>query len=223
MVNKQLIISSLLSLVFVLTAFVVSAEVSVDAGKQLFKANCAQCHNRNMKDNLTGPALGGVQERWAGREELLYGWIRNSQSVIASGDPYAVDLYNTWNKVLMNPFPNLTDDEIGSILAYVDAVYTGTEGGAAAAGPVAVVEQPKTNYTLIYGVLALLLALIALSLATSSVRPTPPARPRCKSNRCRARNASTANMAGSTGGTVSGTSPPSINARSAPISPIPPC
>ncbi|HRW76688.1 MAG TPA: cytochrome c, partial [Saprospiraceae bacterium] len=98
--NKQLIISSLLSLVFVLTAFVVSAEVSVDAGKQLFKANCAQCHNRNMKDNLTGPALGGVQERWAGREELLYGWIRNSQSVIASGDPYAVDLYNTWNKVL---------------------------------------------------------------------------------------------------------------------------
>lgn len=165
MVNKQLIISSLLSLVFVLTTFVVSAEVSVDAGKQLFKANCAQCHNRNMKDNLTGPALGGVQERWAGREELLYAWIRNSQSVIASGDPYAVDLYNTWNKVLMNPFPNLTDDEIGSILAYVDAVYTGTEGGAAAVGPVAVVEQPKTNYTLIYGVLALLLALIALILA----------------------------------------------------------
>lgn len=166
MVNKRLIISSLLSLVFLLTAFVGSAEVSVDSGKQLFKANCAQCHNRNMKDNLTGPALGGITERWAGREELLYSWIRNSQSVIASGDPYAVDLYNTWNKVLMNPFPNLTDDEIGSILAYVDAVYTGTEGGnAAATAAVAVVEQPKTNYTLIYGVLALLLALIALILA----------------------------------------------------------
>ena len=166
MVNKRLIISSLLSLVFLLTAFVGSAEVSVDAGKQLFKANCAQCHNRNMKDNLTGPALGGVTERWAGREELLYGWIRNSQSVIASGDPYATDLYNTWNKVLMNPFPNLTDDEIGSILAYVDAVYTGTEGGNAAAATTAVaVEQPKTNYTLIYSVLAILLALITLILA----------------------------------------------------------
>ena len=166
MVHKNLITSILLSLMVLMTVGVAQAEVSVDLGKQLFKANCAQCHNRNMKDNLTGPALGGVQERWAGREELLYAWIRNSQAVIASGDPYAVELYNTWNKVLMNPYPDLTDDEIGSLLAYVDAVYTGADGGGAAAQQVAVaVEKPKTNYLLIYGVLAALLAIIALILA----------------------------------------------------------
>ena len=34
-------------------------------GKDLFKNNCAACHNRDMQSNLTGPALGGVQERWA--------------------------------------------------------------------------------------------------------------------------------------------------------------
>ena len=39
-----------------------------EAGKDLFVANCAACHNKNMKDNLTGPALGArlkeLQRRW---------------------------------------------------------------------------------------------------------------------------------------------------------------
>ena len=167
MVNMQLITKPLVLIAFLLSAISVNGEVSVDLGKQLFKANCAQCHNRNMKDKLTGPALGGVQERWVGKETVLYSWIRNSQAVIASGDPYAVAIYNEWNKVLMNPFPNLTDDEIASILTYVDAVYTGKEGGAAAptAGAATLAPQPKTNYGLIYGSLALLLALIAIVMA----------------------------------------------------------
>jgi hypothetical protein len=41
------------------------ASVDIAAGKTLFKNQCASCHNKNMKDKLTGPALGGVQERWA--------------------------------------------------------------------------------------------------------------------------------------------------------------
>ena len=55
-------------------------------GKVLFKNNCASCHNKNMKDDLTGPALGGFQERWADYpKEDLYSWIRNSQAMISSG------------------------------------------------------------------------------------------------------------------------------------------
>lgn len=167
MVNKCLLFSFLIAVVSLWSSTALPAQPSITAGKDLFKANCAQCHNRNMKDKLTGPALGGTQERWAGREDLLYAWIRNSQAVIASGDPYAVALYNEWNKVLMNPFPNLTDDDIASILLYVDAVYTGTEGGtpAPAGDAVAVAEKPKTNYFLIYAVLAVLLAIIAVVLA----------------------------------------------------------
>ena len=97
--------------------------IKVSLGKSLFKSNCAQCHNKNMKDDLTGPALGGVTERWAGRDTLLFAWIRNSQAVIADGDKYSVELYEKWNKTLMNPFPNLTDDDIKSILLYVDGQY----------------------------------------------------------------------------------------------------
>lgn len=91
-------------------------------GKKLFKQNCAACHNKNMRDDMTGPALKGTTERWAGREELLYAWIRNSAQVIASGDPYSVALYNKYNKSVMTAFPNLTDDDIKALLEYIESV-----------------------------------------------------------------------------------------------------
>ena len=54
-------------------------------GKNLFKLNCAVCHNRNMVDDMTGPALAGIKEGWAEYpREDLYQWIRNSQQLIAN-------------------------------------------------------------------------------------------------------------------------------------------
>jgi len=130
-------------------------------GKELFKANCASCHNKNMKDDLTGPALGGVQERWAGREKILYSWIRNSQIVVASGDAYSVGLYNKWNKSVMTNFPNLKDDDIANILEYIDGTYTGKLGGAPAVAATAAVGAKEEESNLIYWILAGVLALIA--------------------------------------------------------------
>ncbi len=146
----------------------VQAEVSPAVGKTLFKQQCAQCHNKNMKDDLTGPALGGVQQRWEGREEILYAWIRNSQAVIASGDEYAVNLYNKWDKTLMNPFPNLTDDEIASLLVYIDNMYT---AGCAeppcqtVTGPTDNIAVEETNNTPLYIVLMVILGILALVLS----------------------------------------------------------
>jgi cytochrome c2 len=39
-------------------------------GKTLFINNCAQCHNKNMKDKLTGPALYNWRAYWADENEL---------------------------------------------------------------------------------------------------------------------------------------------------------
>ena len=145
-----------------LFSFSLSIAADVKVGKDLFKANCAQCHNKNMKDDLTGPALGGVQARWAGREKVLHNWIRNSQSVIASGDPYAVALYNKYNKTLMNPFPQLKDDEIESILAYIDVQFKTPAGPAKAPeGSTQKVEE-KSSGTVLYWIIAGVLALIVL-------------------------------------------------------------
>ena len=114
----------------VLLAFVAAFSApDIEKGKDLFKNNCAACHNKNMKDALTGPALGGTQERWSGyAKEDLYSWIRNSQSQIKSGHPKATELWNQFKPTVMTAFPNLTDDDIESILLYVDGVYKGTYG-----------------------------------------------------------------------------------------------
>lgn len=72
-----------------------------------------------MKSRLTGPALGGVTDRWES-DELLYAFIRNSQKVIVSKDEYAVALFNEYDKSVMTSFPELTDEEIEAILDYVE-------------------------------------------------------------------------------------------------------
>lgn len=134
-----------------------------EVGKELFTANCASCHNKNMKDKLTGPALGGAQGRW-GDDKALYSWIRNSQALIGTGQPRAVELWNTWKPTLMNSFTGLKDDDIASILLYIEDVYT-----KPAPGPVAPVAGGTTptedsgSMWLFVG-LGLLLALLAFAL-----------------------------------------------------------
>ena len=90
-------------------------------GKALFKNNCASCHNKDMKSKMTGPALGGVSERWAAYpKEDLYNWIRSSQQMIAEGHPRALEMWDEWKPTVMNNFPALTDEDIENILAYIE-------------------------------------------------------------------------------------------------------
>lgn len=92
------------------------AEPTVAAGKTLFQNQCASCHNKNMKDDLTGPALGGFDTRWSAfSRDDLYSWIHNSQAMIASGHPRAVELWNKWKPTVMTSFPAFTDEEIESL------------------------------------------------------------------------------------------------------------
>jgi len=143
---------------------VLSAESTVDAGKTLFLNQCASCHNKNMKDNLTGPALGGVEERWAEfPAEDLYAWIRNSQAMIASGHPRATELWNKWKPTVMNSFPALTDEEIGSLLLYINDQFTKVPAAAApvagagpASGPV------QSSKYLLYALVAILLVVVGV-------------------------------------------------------------
>ena len=92
-------------------------------GKKLFKENCAACHNRNMRDGLVGPALGGVEKRWENNDVEIHEFIRNSETVIKSGNTYARNLYEKWSPTQMPPFLNLKDPEIDSILNYINEVY----------------------------------------------------------------------------------------------------
>ncbi len=165
------IISRIVTLLCVLSLSLptMAQDADIEAGKTLFRNQCATCHNRDMKSNLTGPALGGTQERWADYpREDLYSWIRNSQALIASGHPRATELWNTWKPTLMNNFLNLTDQEIENILAYIDCTYKGTCGGAVvgdAAGGAIAAAPPKPNNTPLFIALTLILAILAVVLA----------------------------------------------------------
>jgi cytochrome c2 len=87
-------------------------------GKELFNSLCAACHK--PYERAVGPALHGVVAKYDGDFEWLYSWIKNSQALIKSGDTRAVAIYEEYNQVAMNAFPQLSNQDIDNILAYVE-------------------------------------------------------------------------------------------------------
>jgi mono/diheme cytochrome c family protein len=102
----------------------------VEEGKTLYNNNCTACHALT-DEVLVGPGLKGVNQRrplaW------LISWIRNSQKVVQSGDKYAVELFNKYNKTVM-PSYDFSDEQIVSILQYIDQQSTGGGNNTVAGG-----------------------------------------------------------------------------------------
>lgn len=99
-------------------------------GRNLFKTNCASCHNATVA--MTGPALQGVAKRWddagsyqgkSGRS-WLYAWVRNWSDPVNARYPYAVAMQN-YSPSQMNTFPTLTEKEIDDIFLYTDHALAG--------------------------------------------------------------------------------------------------
>lgn len=116
--HSQTFGTGIFSLIFsILITFNLSAQGDVKAGKSLFNANCAACHKLNKK--LVGPALGKISERrtlpW------LKAWIRNNNALRASGDADAIAIYEAYNGSPMTAFPQLSDQDIVNLVAYMDA------------------------------------------------------------------------------------------------------
>ncbi|MBK6931157.1 MAG: c-type cytochrome [Saprospirales bacterium] len=147
-----------------LASLAVQAAPTIEEGKNLFTANCAACHAKNMRDNLTGPALAGLDDRWAAYPRAdLYAWIRNSQAMVASGHPRAVELWNQWKPTPMNSFTGLTDDQIESIVLYINDAATAKPQGPVTPEASADGTESSGNMWL-FASLALILALLAFAL-----------------------------------------------------------
>jgi mono/diheme cytochrome c family protein len=157
--NRKVVQQSISAFVL-LVSLSLSLSLSAQDGKALFNQKCASCHA--IDKQLVGPALSGVEGRWDDKA-MLYEWVRNSAAVIKKGYPRAVAVYNEYNKIQMTAFPELKDADIDAILGYIN---TGgakkADATAAAATPAAGEAEDDSN--LLYGVLTLILAVIALIL-----------------------------------------------------------
>ena len=100
------------------TGQVIDHDISPEAarGKTLFQSKCASCHS--VFKDMTGPALQGFEERgpWSDRNKL-YSWIRNPEAFMKS-DPYTKALKSKYG-AMMSSFPNITNEEIDAIVAFL--------------------------------------------------------------------------------------------------------
>jgi len=89
-------------------------------GEKLFKANCTACHA--LDKQVIGPPLKGVVERVKTEggvdKDWLHKWIKDNKALRASGDKYANEIFEKYNKTEMLQFPNLTEKDIDDILAF---------------------------------------------------------------------------------------------------------
>lgn len=150
---------------FLLFLFLLSSNnLFAQDGKALFDANCKQCHAIN--DVVIGPALKDMHKRKD--EAWLTKWIKNSQAVVKSGDPYAVAIFNKFNKTVM-PNQNVSDAEIKAIIAYVKD--EGAKAPAVAKGPTgAGGAEAKDDGHAIWWVLSTIAILWLLAAALSKVK-----------------------------------------------------
>jgi len=90
--------------------------VAQQTGEAVFKETCVACHTIGQ-GKLVGPDLANIQNRHS--EVWLINFIKSSQTVIKSGDKYADSLFKAFNQVPMPDHPNLTNDQIKGVIAYI--------------------------------------------------------------------------------------------------------
>jgi len=104
---------------FCVVFFTITSASSQDAatGEQLFKVKCAACHAPNKK--IIGPPLNEALGNWDNDKEAMYVWVRNWQEAVEAGYPRAVEVQD-YDASAMNFFPELTDEDLDNIWAYID-------------------------------------------------------------------------------------------------------
>ena len=148
------IVNRIFTCLFVVVLLSFSEQSIAADGQALFKANCASCHK--IDKDFTGPALKGWKER-VPAGDWIYKWIANSGE-LRETEPYAKALFAKWNKTQMTAFGSgLKKDDVDAIMKYVD------DWAPPPPPPGEKIPQGSDD-SLLYGILTLVLALIAFIL-----------------------------------------------------------
>lgn len=161
MIDQRPGVKTLIPLFFIIILSF-GGRIQAQDGASIFQQNCASCHSVNK--DLTGPKLAGVESRgpWSDRKQLV-AWIHNPAKFMQS-DPYTQGLKQQYGGVLMTGFPQLSEQEIDAIVTYINKAAAATT--AAGAGGAAVdpnqAKLDESDSSILYGILTLILAVVAL-------------------------------------------------------------
>ena len=153
--------TSKLSYILLLTFVFSYLNVPAQDGKALFNSKCASCHNP-LRD-ATGPALRGLEERhkWADHKELLK-WVNNPGGYMAK-DPYTQQLKARFGS-MMTGFPDLKLEDVTAIVSYINKSVADADKPKDSGGQALDDAKSANQNAIIFGVISLILAIIALIL-----------------------------------------------------------
>jgi cytochrome c oxidase cbb3-type subunit 3 len=148
-------------------------------GAALFKAKCNTCHM--VDKNSTGPNLKGVKQKWtdAGEGDMIYDWVKNPQTLIASGKSQMANAIKSFSPTDMSP-QVVTNEEVDAILGYIDSYVATPEppaGAPTATGApsenIVYVPDYNQNLTLFYwlftSIIVLLIGVIVMSTSITTL------------------------------------------------------
>ncbi len=151
-----------------LTFFSISNQLFAQ-GEALFKAKCANCHQPHK--NGIGPKLFEARKRWeaAGEGALIIEWVKNNAKLRASGkSARANEIFNEYKGSVMYAFTKLKDDEVISILDWVDAqpdpataASTTTTGGSKTPG---LESEEESSLSWIWILLGIMFVIIIMAV-----------------------------------------------------------
>jgi mono/diheme cytochrome c family protein len=164
-VTKSLILISFLSLAAANSA---SAQDAA-AGAAIFKQKCTACHG--IEKAVVGPALKGIDTKYD--EAFLLKWIKNAPAFIASGDALAVKA-SEYSPAMMSSFPELSDDDIKNIIAYVKVgdPKPAVDPNAAQAGAGGTTAPEGVSNFMLFGLLAVIIIAFLVILVLNKVIQT---------------------------------------------------
>ena len=122
----------LLTALITFSAGQISAQAPAELGKATFTQRCAACHA--IGKQVVGPDLAGVDKLRS--EAWIINFVHSSQKVIQSGDTAATALFAEFNNTVMPDHPDLSDEDIKNIIAFI-----GEETAAMASKSGAPVQQ----------------------------------------------------------------------------------
>lgn len=128
-------------------------------GQAIYKSYCASCHKPDK--DFTGPALKGAREREPSKD-WVYKWVPNTTTMVHT-DPYAMQLFAKFGAV-MTPFPDLKKADIDAVLDWANKYEAPSAAGGGATGGNAKATGGGEDNSLLYGLLTLILAVIAFIL-----------------------------------------------------------